>query len=52
VRHGLLKFWAFSPHRKGAQYPTLLKRKDSITIHMSEEGFDWKGVNYFIQKDE
>jgi len=19
---------------------------------MSEEGFDWKGVNYFIQKDE
>jgi len=22
MRHGLLKFWAFSPHRKGAQYPT------------------------------
>ena len=30
----------------------LLKRKHLITIHMSEEGFDWKGVNYFIQKDE
>jgi len=30
----------------------LLKRKDSITVHMSEEGFDWKGGNYFIQKDE
>ena len=30
----------------------LQKWKDSITIHMSEEGFDWKGGNYFIQKDE
>ena len=30
----------------------LLKRKDSITIHMSEEGFEWKCGNYFIQKDE
>jgi len=30
----------------------LLKRKDSITIHMSKEGFDWKGGKYFIQKDE
>jgi len=29
-----------------------LKRKDSIIIHMSEEGFDWKGGNYFILKDE
>jgi len=26
----------------------LLKRKDSITIHMIEEGFDWKDGNYFI----
>jgi len=24
VRHGLLKFWVFSPHRKGVQYPTVL----------------------------
>jgi len=29
-----------------------LKRKDSIIIHMNEEGFDWKGGNYFILKDE
>ena len=26
----------------------LLTRKDSITIHMSEEGFDRKGEKYFI----
>jgi len=30
----------------------LLKRKDSITIHMSEKNFDWKNEKYFIQKDE
>ena len=29
----------------------LLKWNDSITIHMSEKEFDWKGRKYFIQKD-
>jgi len=30
----------------------LLTRKDSITIHISEEGFDQKEENFFIQKNE
>jgi len=31
--HGLLKFWAFSPHRKGAQYPTVSKVRMNVSFN-------------------
>jgi len=53
VRHELLKFWVFSPHRKGAQYPTISNKyitKMNEWINLKMRLAKNKTIDKYVQK--